>query len=159
MDESESAAGPAVLQAPSPRQAPPPAEAAFRYADRAAKHWLLASVLWHLVLPAAALALPLAAMVARVLKASLAEVLAQDYILIARVKGFSPWQVLVMNDLRGRIRVHVDGQLRTGRDVVIGAILGADEFGFGTIALVALGCIMMRVCHLNTCPVGVATQN
>jgi len=68
-------------------------------------------------------------------------------------------QALVMNDLRGRIRVHVDGQLRTGRDVVIGAILGADEFGFGTIALVALGCIMMRVCHLNTCPVGVATQN
>jgi glutamate synthase domain-containing protein 2/glutamate synthase domain-containing protein 1/glutamate synthase domain-containing protein 3 len=68
-------------------------------------------------------------------------------------------QALVLNDLRGRIRVHVDGQLRTGRDVVIGAILGADEFGFGTIALVALGCIMMRVCHLNTCPVGVATQN
>jgi glutamate synthase domain-containing protein 2/glutamate synthase domain-containing protein 1/glutamate synthase domain-containing protein 3 len=68
-------------------------------------------------------------------------------------------QALVMNDLRERIRVHVDGQLRTGRDVVIGAMLGADEFGFGTIALVALGCIMMRVCHLNTCPVGVATQN
>ena len=67
-------------------------------------------------------------------------------------------QALVMNDLRGRIRVHVDGQLRTGRDVVIGAMLGADEFGFGTIALVTLGCIMMRVCHLNTCPVGVATQ-
>ncbi|MFQ5514547.1 MAG: glutamate synthase large subunit [Myxococcota bacterium] len=68
-------------------------------------------------------------------------------------------QALVMNDLRGRIRVHVDGQLRTGRDVVIGALLGADEFGFGTVALVALGCILMRVCHLNTCPVGVATQN
>ena len=68
-------------------------------------------------------------------------------------------QALVMNDLRGRIRVHVDGQLRTGRDVAIGAMLGADEFGFGTIALVALGCIVMRVCHLNTCPVGVATQN
>ena len=68
-------------------------------------------------------------------------------------------QVLVLNDLRGRIRVHVDGQLRTGRDVVIGALLGAEEFGFGTIALVALGCIMMRVCHLNTCPVGVATQD
>ncbi len=68
-------------------------------------------------------------------------------------------QVLVMNDLRGRIRVHTDGQLRTGRDVVIAAMLGADEFGFGTIALVTLGCIMMRVCHLNTCPVGVATQN
>jgi glutamate synthase domain-containing protein 2/glutamate synthase domain-containing protein 1/glutamate synthase domain-containing protein 3 len=68
-------------------------------------------------------------------------------------------QALVLNDLRGRIRVHVDGQLRTGRDVVIGALLGADEFGFGTVALVALGCIMMRVCHLNTCPVGVATQN
>ncbi len=68
-------------------------------------------------------------------------------------------QALVMNDLRGRIRVHVDGQLRTGRDVVIGAMLGGDEFGFGTIALVTLGCIVMRVCHLNTCPVGVATQN
>ncbi len=68
-------------------------------------------------------------------------------------------QALVMNDLRERIRVHVDGQLRTGRDVVIGALLGADEFGFGTIAVVSLGCIMMRVCHLNTCPVGVATQN
>jgi glutamate synthase domain-containing protein 2/glutamate synthase domain-containing protein 1/glutamate synthase domain-containing protein 3 len=68
-------------------------------------------------------------------------------------------QALVLNDLRGRIRVHVDGQLRTGRDVVIGALLGAEEFGFGTIALVALGCIMMRVCHLNTCPVGVATQD
>jgi glutamate synthase domain-containing protein 2/glutamate synthase domain-containing protein 3 len=68
-------------------------------------------------------------------------------------------QTLVLNDLRGRIRVHVDGQLRTGRDVVIGAMLGADEFGFGTVALVTLGCIMMRVCHLNTCPVGVATQD
>jgi glutamate synthase domain-containing protein 2/glutamate synthase domain-containing protein 1/glutamate synthase domain-containing protein 3 len=68
-------------------------------------------------------------------------------------------QALVMNDLRGRIRVHVDGQMRTGRDVVIGAMLGADEFGFGTIALVVLGCIVMRVCHLNTCPVGVATQD
>ena len=68
-------------------------------------------------------------------------------------------QALVLNDLRGRIRVHVDGQLKTGRDVMIGALLGADEFGFGTTGLVALGCIMMRVCHLNTCPVGVATQN
>jgi glutamate synthase domain-containing protein 2/glutamate synthase domain-containing protein 3 len=68
-------------------------------------------------------------------------------------------QALVLNELRGRIRVHVDGQLRTGRDVVIGALLGADEYGFGTIALVALGCIMMRVCHLNTCPVGIATQD
>jgi len=68
-------------------------------------------------------------------------------------------QALVLNDLRGRIRLHVDGQLKSGRDVVIGALLGADEFGFGTTALVALGCIMMRVCHLNTCPVGVATQN
>jgi glutamate synthase (NADPH/NADH) large chain len=78
----------------------------------------------------------------------------------------TPWEIglaeaqqaLVLNDLRGRIRVHVDGQLKTGRDVVIGALLGAEEFGFGTAALVALGCIMMRVCHLNTCPVGVATQ-
>jgi glutamate synthase domain-containing protein 2/glutamate synthase domain-containing protein 1/glutamate synthase domain-containing protein 3 len=68
-------------------------------------------------------------------------------------------QALVLNDLRGRIRVHVDGQLRTGRDVIVAALLGGEEFGFGTIALVALGCIMMRVCHLNTCPVGVATQD
>ncbi|MFA5167686.1 MAG: glutamate synthase large subunit [Candidatus Omnitrophota bacterium] len=79
----------------------------------------------------------------------------------------SPWeiglaeaqQVLVMNKLRDRIRVQVDGQIKTGRDVVIGAMLGAEEFGFGTTSLVTLGCIMMRKCHLNTCPVGVATQN
>ena len=68
-------------------------------------------------------------------------------------------QVLVMNDLRGRIRVQVDGQLKTGRDVVIGGLLGADEFGFSTTTLVAMGCIMMRKCHLNTCSVGIATQN
>jgi glutamate synthase domain-containing protein 3 len=68
-------------------------------------------------------------------------------------------QILVMNDLRGRIRVQVDGQLKTGRDVVIGGILGADEFGFSTTALVTMGCIMMRKCHLNTCSVGIATQN
>ncbi|MGP0564506.1 MULTISPECIES: glutamate synthase large subunit [unclassified Nitrospina] len=68
-------------------------------------------------------------------------------------------QVLVLNDLRGRIRVQVDGQLKTGRDVVIGALLGADEFGFSTVPLVTLGCIMMRKCHLNTCSVGVATQD
>ena len=68
-------------------------------------------------------------------------------------------QVLVMNDLRGRIRVETDGQLKTGRDVAIGALLGAEEFGFATAALVASGCIMMRVCHLNTCPVGIATQD
>ncbi|MBN2710573.1 MAG: glutamate synthase large subunit [Calditrichaceae bacterium] len=68
-------------------------------------------------------------------------------------------QVLVMNKLRERIRVQVDGQLRTGRDVVIGALLGAEEFGFGTASLLAMGCIMMRKCHLNTCPVGVATQD
>ena len=66
-------------------------------------------------------------------------------------------QILVLNDLRGRIRVQVDGQLKTGRDVVIGGILGADEFGFSTTALVTMGCIMMRKCHLNTCSVGVAT--
>jgi glutamate synthase (NADPH/NADH) large chain len=65
----------------------------------------------------------------------------------------------VLNRLRGRIRVQVDGQLRTGRDVVIGALLGADEFGFATAPLVAAGCVMMRKCHLNTCPVGVATQD
>jgi glutamate synthase (ferredoxin) len=68
-------------------------------------------------------------------------------------------QVLVLNDLRSRIAVEVDGQLKTGRDVVIGALLGAEEFGFATGPLVAMGCIMMRVCHLNTCPVGVATQD
>ena len=63
-------------------------------------------------------------------------------------------QMLLRNDLRSRIMVEVDGQMRTGRDVVIGAILGADEFGFSTAPLIALGCVMMRVCHLNTCPVG-----
>lgn len=68
-------------------------------------------------------------------------------------------QTLVLNKLRSRIRVQTDGQLRTGRDVVISALLGAEEYGFGTIALVTLGCIMMRKCHLNTCPVGVATQD
>ncbi len=68
-------------------------------------------------------------------------------------------QTLVLNRLRGRITVQVDGQMKTGRDVVIGAMLGADEFGFATAPLVAEGCIMMRKCHLNTCPVGVATQD
>ncbi len=68
-------------------------------------------------------------------------------------------QVLVRNDLRGRIRVQTDGKLQTGRDVVIAALLGAEEFGFSTAPLVAMGCIMMRKCHLNTCPVGIATQD
>ena len=68
-------------------------------------------------------------------------------------------QTLVLNRLRGRVRVQADGQMKTGRDVVIGALLGADEFGFATAPLVAEGCIMMRKCHLNTCPVGVATQD
>ena len=68
-------------------------------------------------------------------------------------------QVLVMNDLRSRIRVQVDGKLASGRDVAIGALLGAEEFGFATMPLVTLGCIMMRKCHLNTCPVGIATQD
>ncbi len=68
-------------------------------------------------------------------------------------------QVLVKNDLRGRIRVQTDGQLKTGRDVVVAALLGAEEFGFSSAPLVAMGCIMMRVCHLNTCPVGIATQD
>jgi glutamate synthase (NADPH/NADH) large chain len=79
----------------------------------------------------------------------------------------SPWEIglaethqtLVLNDLRTRIAVQVDGGLRTGRDVIIGALLGADEFGFSTAPLIAAGCIMMRKCHLNTCPVGIATQN
>ena len=68
-------------------------------------------------------------------------------------------QTLVLNRLRDRITVEVDGQLKTGRDVVIGALLGAEEFGFATAPLVVLGCVMMRVCHLDTCPVGIATQN
>ena len=68
-------------------------------------------------------------------------------------------QVLVMNDLRGRIRVETDGQIKTGRDVAIAVLLGAEEIGFATAALIASGCVMMRVCHLNTCPVGVATQD
>ncbi len=79
----------------------------------------------------------------------------------------SPWEIglaethqtLVLNKLRGRIAVQVDGGVRTGRDVVIGALLGADEFGFATAPLIVSGCIMMRKCHLNTCPVGVATQD
>jgi len=68
-------------------------------------------------------------------------------------------QVLVMNDLRGRIRLQTDGKLQKGRDVAIAALLGAEEFGFSTAPLVAMGCIMMRKCHLNTCPVGIATQD
>jgi len=79
----------------------------------------------------------------------------------------TPWEIglaetqqtLVRNDLRDRVVVQVDGQLKTGRDVVIGALLGAEEFGFATAPLVVSGCVMMRVCHLDTCPVGVATQN
>jgi len=79
----------------------------------------------------------------------------------------SPWEIglaethqtLVLNGLRSRIALQVDGGLRTGRDVIIGALLGADEFGFSTAPLIAAGCIMMRKCHLNTCPVGVATQD
>ncbi len=79
----------------------------------------------------------------------------------------SPWEIglaetqqtLVLNRLRGRIAVQVDGGIRTGRDVLMGALLGADEFGFATAPLVAAGCVMMRKCHLNTCPVGIATQD
>lgn len=79
----------------------------------------------------------------------------------------SPWelglaetqQTLVLNKLRSRIRLQVDGGLKTGRDVIVGALLGADEFGFSTAPLIAAGCIMMRKCHLNTCPVGIATQD
>src|SRR5436190_17391418 len=68
-------------------------------------------------------------------------------------------QTLVLNDLRSRIWVQTDGQMRTGRDVIVAALLGADEYGFSTAPLIAQGCIMMRVCHLNTCPVGIATQD
>jgi glutamate synthase (NADPH/NADH) large chain len=83
------------------------------------------------------------------------------------VHAGSPWEIglaethqtLVLNDLRGRIAVQTDGGLRTGRDVVVAALLGADEFGFATAPLIASGCVMMRKCHLNTCPVGIATQD
>jgi len=83
------------------------------------------------------------------------------------MRAGSPWelglsetqQTLVMNNLRGRVRVQTDGQLKTGRDVVVAAMLGADEFGFATAPLIVEGCIMMRKCHLNTCPVGIATQD
>ncbi|MCB0436935.1 MAG: glutamate synthase subunit alpha, partial [Mangrovimonas sp.] len=68
-------------------------------------------------------------------------------------------QTLVMNNLRSRVVLECDGQLKTGRDVAIACLLGAEEFGFATAPLVASGCVMMRVCHLNTCPVGIATQN
>ena len=68
-------------------------------------------------------------------------------------------QTLVLNNLRGQVTLQVDGQLKTGRDVIIQALLGAEEFGFATSALIVLGCVMMRKCHLNTCPMGVATQN
>jgi len=68
-------------------------------------------------------------------------------------------QTLVLNGLRGRVSLETDGQLRTGRDVVIAALLGAEHFGFATAPLIAMGCIMMRKCHLNTCPVGIATQD
>jgi glutamate synthase domain-containing protein 2/glutamate synthase domain-containing protein 3 len=86
---------------------------------------------------------------------------------LSSIKGAgAPWEIglaetqqtLVLNGLRDRILVQVDGQLRTGRDVVIGAMLGAERFGFGTAALVSLGCVLMRKCHLGTCPVGIATQ-
>ena len=83
------------------------------------------------------------------------------------MRAGSPWelglaetqQTLVMNGLRGRVRLQTDGQLKTGRDVVVAALLGADEFGFATAPLIVEGCVMMRKCHLNTCPVGVATQD
>jgi glutamate synthase domain-containing protein 2 len=84
------------------------------------------------------------------------------------VKGAGlPWelglaetqQTLVLNGLRDRVKLQTDGQLRTGRDVAIACLLGAEEFGFATGPLIAMGCIMMRKCHLNTCPVGIATQD
>ena len=67
--------------------------------------------------------------------------------------------MLILNGLRGRVTVQADGQMKTGRDAVIAALLGAEEVGFSTAPLIAAGCIMMRVCHLNTCPVGIATQD
>lgn len=83
-----------------------------------------------------------------------------------RYAGISPeiglsetQQTLVLNGLRGQVKLQVDGQLKTGRDIINMALLGAEEFGFGTTALIVLGCVMMRKCHTNTCPVGVATQD
>lgn len=83
-----------------------------------------------------------------------------------RFAGISPeiglsetQQTLVINGLRGQVRLQVDGQLKTGRDIILTAMLGAEEFGFGTLALIVLGCVMMRKCNLNTCPMGVATQD
>ena len=67
-------------------------------------------------------------------------------------------QTLVANDLRGRATLQADGQMRTGKDIAVAALLGAEEFGFSTAPLITMGCIMMRKCHTNTCPVGVATQ-
>src|SRR6476620_5711991 len=83
------------------------------------------------------------------------------------MRAGTPWelglaetqQTLVINGLRGRVRLQTDGQLKTGRDVVVAALLGADEFGFATAPLIVEGCVMMRKCHLNTCPVGIATQD
>src|SRR6185312_8864620 len=83
------------------------------------------------------------------------------------MRAGSPWelglaetqQTLVINGLRARVRLQTDGQLKTGRDVVVAALLGADEFGFATAPLIVQGCVMMRKCHLNTCPVGIATQD
>jgi len=79
----------------------------------------------------------------------------------------TPWEIglaeaqqtLMLNDMRGRVVLQVDGQMKTGRDIIIAALLGAEEFGFATAPMVVSGCILMRVCHLDTCPVGVATQN
>ena len=68
-------------------------------------------------------------------------------------------QTLVMNNLRSRVTLQTDGQLKTGRDIAIATLLGAEEYGFSTAPLITLGCIMMRKCHLNTCPVGIATQD
>ena len=83
-----------------------------------------------------------------------------------RFAGISPeiglseaQQTLVRNGLRSQVRLQVDGQLKTGRDVILLSLLGADEFGFGTLPLIVLGCVMMRKCSLNTCPTGVATQD
>ena len=83
-----------------------------------------------------------------------------------RYAGISPelglsetQQTLVLNGLRGQVVLQADGQLKTGRDIILMALMGAEEYGFATSALIALGCVMMRKCHQNTCPVGVATQN
>ena len=111
------------------------------------KHWLLV------------LLLCLSAFSAQIYAAETKDKPFADRHIVLQISDRDPFkQTLVLNDLRSRIVLECDGQLKTGRDVAIACLLGAEEFGFATAPLVASGCIMMRKCHLNTCPVGIATQ-